>query len=110
MRRGVLAVIIASLFLLQPWMTTGGDIFHHTMSQSYSENQLFNQTGFYEDGTYTTSDGESHVSKPHIQWTSSNQGLVGINSRVSPGQKPAILESSLTLRQGIELIHEANNI
>ncbi len=80
MRRGVLAVIIASLFLLQPWMTTGGDIFHHTMSQSYSENQLFNQTGFYEDGTYTTSDGESHVSKPHIQWTSSNQGLVGIKS------------------------------
>ena len=80
MRRGVLAVIIASLFLLQPWMTSSNELFDTRNLQSYNENQLFNQTGFFEDGTYTTSDGESHVSRPYIQWTMTNTGLVGIKT------------------------------
>ena len=80
MRRGLWAVIIVTLFLLQPWMTTSQDLFNNKTSQSYNEDQLFNQTGFYEDGVYTTQDGESHISRPHIQWTTVMQGLVGVKS------------------------------
>jgi hypothetical protein len=80
MRRGFCAVIIATLFLLQPWVTTNQDLFDNKSSQSYNEDQVFNQTGFYEDGVYTTPDGESHVTRPHIQWTTPNQGLVGIKT------------------------------
>jgi hypothetical protein len=80
MRRGLWAAIIVTLFLLQPWMTTSQDLFDNKTSQSYNEDKLFNQTGFYEDGVYTTQDGESHISRPHIQWTTVMQGLVGVKS------------------------------
>jgi len=80
MRRGFWAVIIATLFLLQPWVTTNQDLFDNKSSQSYNEDQVFNQTGFYEDGVYTTPDGESHINRPHIQWTTPNPGIVGIKT------------------------------
>ena len=75
-----MACFVIALFLLQSWSTTNLGLEDKTKSESYYENNLFNQSGFFEDGVYTTPDGESHVSRPHIQWTFPNQGLMSIRS------------------------------
>ena len=80
MRRGVLACSIVILFLLQTWSSVNFVLSESSTSNSYREDVLFNQSGFYEDGVYTTTDGEVHVNRPHIQWTYPNQGLAIIRS------------------------------
>ncbi len=80
MRRGCWAVFIAMLFLLQSWTITGSELSENKKSHTYHEDQLFNQTGFYEDGIFTTTDGEAHLGRPPIQWTMPNQGLAAIRS------------------------------
>lgn len=69
MRREFWAISLAILFMAQSWAINGNELSEAETYNSYNETQLFNQSGFYEDGVYTTSDGESHVSKPTIQWT-----------------------------------------
>ena len=80
MRRSVLACCIVILFLLQTWSNVNFELSESSTSNSYREDILFNQSGFYEDGVYTTTDGEVHVNRPHIQWTYPNQGLAIIRS------------------------------
>ena len=80
MRRGFLAGSIVILFLLQTWSVTYEKLTEQEFFQSYHEDVLFNQTGYYEDDVYTTSDGESHVSRPNVQWVSPNQGLVSLRT------------------------------
>jgi hypothetical protein len=80
MRRGCWAVFIATLFLLQAWTITGSELSENKKSHTYHEDQLFNLTGFYEDGIFTTTDGEAHLGRPPIQWTMPNQGLAAIRS------------------------------
>ena len=75
MRRGILACLIVVLFLLQTLSNVNLELSHSPTSNSYREDVLFNQSGFYEDGVYTTPDGEVHVNRPHIQWTIPSQGL-----------------------------------
>ena len=80
MRRGFLAGSIVILFLLQSWSVTFEQLTEQEFFQSYHEDVLFNQTGYYEDDVYTTTDGESHVSRPNIQWVLPNQGLVSLRT------------------------------
>ena len=80
MRRGFWAISITLLFLLQSWASTASVLTDSTTSKSYQEDQLFNQTGYYQDGVYTTNDGEVHVNRPHIQWSVPNQGLASIRT------------------------------
>ena len=80
MRRGILACTIVLLFLLQTWSNVNYELSSTNNFNSYKEDHLFNQSGFYEDGVYTTTDGEVHVSRPHIQWTVPNQGLAMIRT------------------------------
>ena len=80
MRRGVLACLIVILFLLQTFSNANLVLTESSTSNSYREDVLFNQSGFYEDGVYTTPDGEVHVNRPHIQWTIPNQGLAMIRT------------------------------
>ena len=82
MRRGILACTIVLLFLLQTWSGISSEFTETQIAKSYQEDQLFNQSGFYEDGVYTTPDGEVHVNRPHIQWSVPNQGLAMIRSGV----------------------------
>ena len=76
MRRGFLACFIASLFVMQGWAISGSEFSDTNISKTYQDFQQFNQSGFVESGTYTTSDGESHITRPRIQWTQTNQSLV----------------------------------
>ena len=80
MRRGFWAFFIVTLFLLQSWAITGSELSKKQISETYHQDQLFNQTGFYEDGIFTTSDGEAHLSRPSIQWSLPNQGLASIRT------------------------------
>ena len=80
MRRGVLASLIVILFLLQTFSNANFVLSESSTSNSYREDVLFNQSGFYEDGVYTTPDGEVHVNRPHIQWTVPSQGLAMIRT------------------------------
>ena len=82
MRRRILASSIVILFLLQTWSNANFELSESSTSNSYREDFLFNQSGFYEDGVYTTPDGEVHVNRPHIQWTVPNQGLAMIRTGV----------------------------
>ena len=76
MRRGFLACFIVSLFVMQGWAISGSELSDTKLSKTYQDFQQFNQSGFVESGTYTTSDGESHITRPQIQWTQTNQSLV----------------------------------
>ena len=58
MRRGALACLIVILFLLQTFSNANFVLTESSTSNSYREDVLFNQSGFYEDGVYTTPDGE----------------------------------------------------
>ena len=80
MRRGVLACLIVILFLLQTFSNANIVLTESSTSNSYREDVLFNQSGFFEDGVYTTPNGEVHVNRPHIQWTIPNQGLAMIRT------------------------------
>ena len=80
MRRGILAYGIILLFLMQSWSGANFELTESTSFNSFQENQLFNQSGFHEDGVYTTPDGEVHVNRPHIQWNVPNQGLAMIRT------------------------------
>ena len=80
MRRGIFACGIVLLFLMQSWSGANFELTESTSFNSFQENQLFNQSGFHEDGVYTTPDGEVHVNRPHIQWSVPNQGLAMIRT------------------------------
>jgi len=75
MRREFWAISLAFVFIVQSWAINVDELSEIKISETYHETQLFNQSGFFEDEVYTTSDGESHVSKPPIQWTTPNQLL-----------------------------------
>ena len=53
MRRGALACLIVILFLLQTFSNANLVLTESSTSNSYREDVLFNQSGFYEDGVYT---------------------------------------------------------
>ena len=75
MRRGVLACIVVSLFVMQAWVISVNEFSEIEISKTYHQDQQFNQSGYSESGTYTTPDGESHITRPHIQWTTPLQQL-----------------------------------
>ena len=59
---------------------TGDELAEGQFFQTYQEDQIFNQTGFHSDGVFTTTDGETHVSRPPIQWVAASQGLAHIRT------------------------------
>ena len=75
MGRIPLALSIVLLFVLHSFSASINTLVQHTEANSQTDTTLFNQSGFYEDGVYTTTDGEIHVNRPHISWTFPNQGL-----------------------------------
>ena len=75
MRRGVLACFVVSLFVMQAWVISVNEFSEIEISKTYHQDQQFNQSGYSESGTYTTPDGESHITRPHIQWTTPLQQL-----------------------------------
>jgi len=75
MRREVLACFVVSLFVMQTWAISGSELSKVEISKTYQEDQQFNQSGFVQDDTYTTTDGENHVNRPSIQWSSPSQAL-----------------------------------
>ena len=64
------------LFLLQGWSGSNLELSTSNSSKSFHQDQLFNQSGFTEDGVYTNSTGEVNVNRPHIQWVTPSQGLL----------------------------------
>ena len=75
MRRGILACFVVSLFVMQAWTISGNEFSEIQISETYHQDQQFNQSGYVESGTYTTQDGESHISRPRVQWTTPSQLL-----------------------------------
>ena len=69
MGRIPLALSIVLLFVLHSFSASITTLVQHTEANSQTDTILFNQSGFYEDGVYTTTDGEIHVNRPHISWT-----------------------------------------
>ena len=104
MRRGFLACFIASLFVMQGWAISGSEFSDTNISKTYQDFQQFNQSGFVESGTYTTSDGESHITRPRIQWTQTNQSLVLQRTGAC-----SVAVDSLNLKQEPEKIKESYN-
>ena len=80
MGRIPLALSIVLLFVLHSFSASINTLVQHTEANSQTDTTLFNQSGFYEDGVYTTTDGEIHVNRPHISWTFPNQGLSAIRT------------------------------
>ena len=76
MRKTVLACSIVLLFLLQSWANVQPELLISAEKESYRQDDLFNQTGFVENGVYTNSTGEVHVSRPHIQWLTPTDGPI----------------------------------
>ena len=76
MRRGFVAFGIILLFFVQISSNAQIELAQIKDFNSIHEDVLFNQTGFTEDGVYTDSNGDVKVSRPHIQWTTSNSPIV----------------------------------
>ena len=76
MRRGALAFGIVLLFLLPTWSSVQNELLTSSTNQSFHQDQLFNQTGFTQDGVYTDSTGEVHVNRPDIQWLTPVDGPI----------------------------------
>ena len=76
MRRTVLACTIVLLFLLQSWSTVQSELITSVDNQTFRKDNLFNQTGFVENGVYTNSTGEVKVNRPHINWLTPNDGPI----------------------------------
>ena len=80
MSRHAIAVFTIVLLIITPWSSSVQDLTSVDVSNSYYETDIFNQSGFYEDGVYTSSDGEVQVSRPDIQWTTTNFGLISLRT------------------------------
>ena len=80
MSRHAIAISTIVLLIITPWSSSVLDLTSVDVSNSYYETDIFNQSGFYEDGVYTSSDGEVQVSRPDIQWTTTNFGLISLRT------------------------------
>ena len=76
MGRKIIACGVIFLFLLQSWSTVEYELPNVEYSNTTHQDNLFNQTGFTEDGVYTDSNGDVRITKPHIQWTSSTSTII----------------------------------
>jgi hypothetical protein len=75
MRREFLACFVVSLFVMQAWTISGNEFSEIQISKTFHYDDQFNQSGYVESGTYTTPDGESHITRPRVQWTTPSQLL-----------------------------------
>ena len=76
MRRGATAFCIVALFLLQTISIAEYSLKNSEISKSYHEDNIFNNTGFNQDGVYTDSNGDIKVTRPYINWITPAAGPV----------------------------------
>ena len=76
MRRVIIAMLITILFCMQPLHTPASNLVDYEEKNTYISDTIFNGSGYVQNDVYTSDDGETHVTKPEINWNVNNPGLM----------------------------------